>query len=91
MDDILIFHKDKNFLHNLLCAIKIYLKEELDLGVKSNYQIRRTDEGVDMVGYKHFRDYTLLRKTTKKRLVILYKRITRSLNYSKLFERMTFR
>ena len=66
MDDIIIFSDDKEFLHNLLCAIKIYLKEELDLQLKNSYNIFPVTAGVDFVGFRHFSTYKLLRKSTYK-------------------------
>ena len=67
MDDIVILSDSKEFLHNALCAIKIYLKVELDLEVKGNYRIFPTSQGIDFVGYRHFKGYKLLRKTSYKR------------------------
>ena len=67
MDDIVILSDSKEFLHNILCAIKIYLKEVLDLEIKSNYSIYPVSRGIDFVGYRHFHGYKLLRKTTKNR------------------------
>ena len=67
MDDLVILSDSKKYLHNLLCAIKIYLKEELQLIVKNNYRIFPTSQGIDFVGYKHFCGYKLLRKTSQKR------------------------
>lgn len=66
MDDIIIFSDDKNFLHNLLCAIKIYLKEELDLQLKDTYSIFPAAAGIDFVGFRHFSTYKLLRKSSYK-------------------------
>lgn len=66
MDDILILSNSKEFLHNLLCAIKIYLKEKLDLEIKNNYEIKPTYLGIDIVGYRYFYSYKLLRNKTKK-------------------------
>lgn len=63
----MILSDSKEYLHNLLCAIKIYLKEELDLEIKSNYSIFPTEKGIDMVGYRHFKGYKLLRKSSAKR------------------------
>lgn len=71
MDDIVILSDNKDFLHNVLCAIKVYLKEVLDLEIKSNYAIRSTKVGIDIVGYKHFNGYKLLRRKTQ----IRFKRI----------------
>ena len=66
MDDIVIFSDNKNFLHNLLCAIKIYLKEELDLQLKDTYSIFPAAAGIDFVGFRHFSTYKLLRKSSYK-------------------------
>lgn len=50
-DDIVILSSDKNFLRTVLIAIKMYLKEVLDLRLKPNYQIFPVDDrGTDFVG-----------------------------------------
>lgn len=68
MDDIVILHKDKEFLHQLRKDIEKYLKENLKLEIKENWQVFPTYiRGVDFVGYKSFGNYTLLRKSTAKR------------------------
>jgi len=71
MDDIVILSSSKDFLHNVLCAIKIYLDLELHLIIKSNYTIFPTWRGIDFVGYKHFHGYKLLRNVSK----IRFKRV----------------
>lgn len=76
-DDIVILHSDKNFLHNILIAIKFYFHLVLKVEVKSNYQIFPVDSrGLDFVGYRFYHTHTLLRKYIKiriKRLIVLYK------------------
>lgn len=70
MDDIVILHHDKEYLHNLLKEIQDYLQDNLKLELKSNYQIFPSRvRGIDFVGYRHFGSYILLRKSTSKRLV----------------------
>lgn len=64
MDDLIILSESKDFLHNLLCAIKIYLKIELDLVLKNSYKIFPVDQGIDFVGFRHFSTYKLLRKSS---------------------------
>lgn len=69
MDDIVIFDSSKERLHGLLVDIKQYLNTNLSLSLKRNYQIFPTFvRGVDFVGYRHFGEYKLLRKTTCKKL-----------------------
>lgn len=68
-DDIVILHNDKNFLHIVLYAIKNYLKNNLKLELKPNYQIFPVDSrGIDFVGYKFYHTHTLLRKDIKMRM-----------------------
>ena len=64
MDDMVFFSDSKEFLHKLLEDIQEYL-QQLDLALKDNYQVFPTDiRGLDFVGYRCFRNYTLLRKST---------------------------
>ena len=86
-DDIVIFSRDKESLHKLIKDIIKYLKDNLKLIVKSNYQIfPLNSRGLDFVGYKFYHTHTLLRKTIKynmcKRLTKLYKK-----TYSKSYAR----
>jgi RNA-directed DNA polymerase len=63
MDDIVILHHDKLELRFIKLHIDNYLKTELKLKIKSNWQIFPTFvRGVDFLGYRLFGDYTLLRK-----------------------------
>ena len=74
-DDVVILDGDKNYLRNILLAIKIYLKYVLKLELKPNYQIFPVDDrGVDFVGYKFYHSHILLRKSIKKKLFKLIKR-----------------
>lgn len=69
-DDIIIFNKDKTFLHNLRKEIQDYLKTNLKLELKHNWQVFPVDaRGIDFVGYKFYHTHTLLRKSMKKRLL----------------------
>jgi len=77
-DDMVIFHSDKRFLHHLRTEIEIYLNQQLKLQLKSNWQVIHVDkEGVDFLGYRFFHDYTILRKSIKKRFVNTMKRINK--------------
>jgi len=64
MDDVVILSNSKEELHALLKEIKGYLGE-LKLELKGNYQVFPVDvRGIDFLGYRIFRDYVLLRKST---------------------------
>lgn len=70
MDDVVILSGDKKTLHEYLDKIIIYLRENLHLELKGNYQIFPVNKrGIDFVGYKFFRNYILLRDSTKRRMV----------------------
>lgn len=67
MDDCVILHRDKEYLHHLCKDIKAYLNDNLNLILKEDWQVFPTFvRGVDFVGYRHFGDYVLLRKSTAK-------------------------
>jgi len=67
-DDIVILSPDKSILHKLLVEIIEYMDTRLNLQLKQNYQIFPVDaRGIDFVGYVFRHDYTLMRKTIKKR------------------------
>lgn len=74
-DDIIILSNDKSYLKNIFVTIKIYLKEVLDLRLKSNYQIFPvSSRGIDFVGYKFYHTHILLRKSIKIRLFKLIRK-----------------
>jgi hypothetical protein len=70
MDDIVILHHDKKYLHQLRKEIEKYLWSNLKLELKENYHVFPSRiSGIDFVGYRHFGDYILLRKSTSKKLI----------------------
>lgn len=69
MDDIVIFHSDKQYLHDIKKQMDKYLADNLKLTIKDNWQIFPTNtRGVDFVGYRHFFGYKLLRKSACKKM-----------------------
>ena len=89
MDDMCIFASTKEELHQLLAEMDEYLKSKLNLRIKGNYQIFPSFiRGVDFVGYRIFKDYTLLRKSTcqemKKKMTAIRKKVEsgQEMNYS---------
>lgn len=66
-DDMVLLSDSKERLHYLLCEIKIYLENQLQLELKGNYQIFPVDSrGIDFVGYIFFHSHIKMRKTIKK-------------------------
>ena len=88
MDDVCIFASSKEELHRIFDSVELYLKENLHLRIKRNYQIFPSYiRGIDFVGYRLFRDYTLLRKSTASQMK---KRLTGILEKMKAGQGMTF-
>ena len=62
-DDVVILSDNKAHLHGVLVAINHYLNAELNLSVKSNFQVFPVDiRGIDFLGYRFFHSHTLVRK-----------------------------
>jgi len=82
MDDVVILSESKEQLHCLLNEIRDYLSV-IKLELKCNYQIFPVDvRGIDFLGYRIFRNYTLLRKSTcmnfKRKMNKIRKKSTRT-------------
>lgn len=74
-DDLVILHRDKEYLHRLLKLIETYFKDRLKLEVKSNWQVFPVkSRGIDFVGYVHFHTHVLLRKRIKRNFARMLKR-----------------
>lgn len=73
-DDIIILSDNKKELHNILNNIRTYLRDNLKLELKSNYQIFPVDKrGIDFLGYIFYHTHILLRKNIKKRFIKMVK------------------
>ena len=69
-DDIVILHQDKEYLHELRKDTENYLKENLKIKLKENWQVFHVDKrGIDFLGYRFFHDYILLRKNIKNKFI----------------------
>ena len=65
-DDIVILSESKEYLHKIFKEISTYLKVNLDLVVKENYQVFPVlSRGIDFVGYVFRHTHILLRKSIK--------------------------
>jgi len=66
-DDFILFDNDKQSLKELAVVITDYCRDKLGMKL-SCCNLFPTSQGVDFVGYRHFRKYVLLRKSTAKRM-----------------------
>ena len=79
--DILLYSNDKKYLHRLKENIEEYLATNLDLEIKENWQVFPSRvRGIDFVGYRHFGDYILLRKSTAERFKKKMRKIKKKLD-----------
>lgn len=87
MDDMIIFGGNKRELHEKRKRIAGYLRDVLGLEMKGNWQVfrfdyirrdgKRTGRDLDFMGFRFFRDRTILRKTLMHRMTRKAKRIGR--------------
>lgn len=66
-DDFVIFGNDKTKLHEYRKSIGCFLLQKLDLTMSKD-KVFPVSQGLDFVGYRHFPDKILLRKSTAKRV-----------------------
>ncbi len=66
-DDFILFHDDKKFLGKMSGVIEEYLRERLQLKL-SKCDLFPVSRGIDFLGYRHFKGYVLVRKSTAKRV-----------------------
>ena len=64
MDDIIILADDKAKLHEWQMAIKIFLKEKLQLDLNKKTCIRPINQGIEFIGYRLWPNRAYLRKST---------------------------
>ncbi|WP_298434564.1 reverse transcriptase/maturase family protein [Geobacter sp.] len=66
-DDFCLFHDDKTFLREMKEIIREFLATRLKLTF-SRAELFPVSQGVDFLGYRHFRSHILLRKSTATRV-----------------------
>jgi hypothetical protein len=66
-DDFCLFHDDKRYLRYLAGEIETFLRDRLKLTLSKN-DVFPVTQGVDFLGYRHFPDHVLLRKSTATRM-----------------------
>lgn len=78
-DDFLFFDNDKRILNDVAQNVKAFVGEKLKLRL-SKCDLFPVSRGVDFLGYRHFRRYILLRKSTAKRVMRRLKVLPRMLD-----------
>ncbi len=69
-DDFVILSTDKKYLESLIIPIQQFLSDRLKLTLHPDKIFLQTvASGIDYLGWKHFSDHRLLRKTTQNRLL----------------------
>jgi len=81
-DDFMLFSNDKKYLNYCKTQIEQFLKNELELQF-SKANLFNTKQGVDFCGYRHFKKYVLMRKSTVKRIKKRFKKIRQIKDYDK--------
>lgn len=66
-DDFCLFNNSKIYLREMAEIIKSFVKEKLKMHL-SKCDIFPVSQGIDFLGYRHFKKYILLRKSTSKRV-----------------------
>lgn len=66
-DDFCLFHDDKKVLRELAAELRLFLADRLKLTF-SKCEVFPVSHGVDFLGYRHFRNYILVRKSTAVRV-----------------------
>ena len=84
-DDFVMFSDSKGALHKLKCHIENFLKTKLDL-IFSKWSVFKVTQGVDFLGYRHFPNKILLRKSTAKRVMKRIKALPELLLTDKITE-----
>ena len=79
-DDFLLFHNDKKVLREMARVVTEYVGETLKMRL-SKCNLFPVSHGVDFLGYRHFRGYILLRKSTTKRVMKRMKRLPYDLKH----------
>lgn len=77
-DDIVLLGNVKQELHIILGRIKVHLGGRLKLKLKKDYQVFGIDRGIDFLGFRFFREYTLIRKRIAKSFIEACKIFTKS-------------
>ena len=68
MDDIIILHHDKQYLHQIKDEIEIFLWEKLRLNLNNKTAIRPISHGIEFVGFRIYATHRKLKKASAKKM-----------------------
>lgn len=74
-DDLVILGNGRKELNQLLGKVLYYTRHNLKLDIKPSYRLRGIDQGIDFVGYVHYKNKTLLRRRNKYAIRSLYHKL----------------
>jgi retron-type reverse transcriptase len=66
-DDFILLHRDKHYLKDMQAIITNFVADKLGMSL-SKSDVFPISQGIDFLGYRHFHDRILLRKSTAKRI-----------------------
>ncbi len=68
MDDIIILHHDKRYLHEIKDTIETFLWENLKLNLNRKTAIRPINQGIEFVGFRIFATHRKLKKSSARKM-----------------------
>ena len=68
MDDIIILHQDKRYLHEIKDTIEVFLWENLRLNLNRKTAIRPISQGIEFVGFRIFATHRKLKKASARKM-----------------------
>lgn len=74
-DDLILLGNNREELNYYRTKITDYTFNRLNLNIKPSYRLRSIDQGIDFVGYVHYRNKTKLRRRNKYALRSLYHKL----------------
>lgn len=86
MDDFVILHYDKGYLHSLLREIEGFLADRLALSLNQKTSVFPVQQGIDFLGYRIWATHRLLRKSSIKRIKRGLRKLQRDYTEGKVSE-----
>jgi hypothetical protein len=88
MDDTIILSTDKSYLKTLYIKLNLFVKNNLNL-IFSRWYIQNITRGLNFVGYRIFKCFTLIRKSSAIQCKRKIKTYVLSNNFNQLYKSLT--